>query len=222
MPGLGGDIADVLKELGSVVDIYDHSTNTTVQEYVDPEQGLSRGSPFMTQYVRTCTMYHNTQGKLGNLLKFVNQNEYFLFVAQAPEIFEGSTIVNEALLYKCNTLVQFKRRIKVPGSEENNYTPQTEWKDIHYAGEEPELVHLFFGLFTGHLSSVELSTKDFGNIVIEKNQLFVTNHINIKAGDRAVLKASEEDEGENHEVEVVERFKMPGIKICKLKEDTRG
>jgi hypothetical protein len=219
MAGLGVDIAEVFTELGSTVEVYKHATGETYTEYIDSEQDTTRSSPFDSHFMKICSFPYNTNAAPGDRISFTDYDpvDRFLLVSQAPEVFEKEIISKEGILYKCNAIVEFKRKVEVRNPV--TYALSHEWQ-TQYSGE--------YVLFTGQLSDMRMSDERYGTTIIDKNLMYVSADIEIETADRCVVSTSfnvvsgEIISGEMYSIDYFEEHRLPGIKICRVSEDTRG
>ena len=204
---IGNDILDVLAELGSLISIYKYSNDTTTEEYVDPNYEVNHVYPWTSQFVMKCDFVYSTVAEPGDLVSFDDGLNYLL-IALAKERFENQCISKEGVIYLCNTFVQVTRRTE----SRINYDLEVTWPIVH-SGE--------LGLFTGDVEVSEYKEEKYGVFILQKDRLYISDHIDIQSGDRLWLKETMDVSGEAREVKNIERWMYPNIKICLLGQDAR-
>ena len=219
--GLGEDISEVLEELGSTIEVYKHDTEETYTEYVDSEQEVLRHYVFDTHFITLCTLAYNTNAKAGDRISFTDYTPpgRFLLGALTEELFEKERIARQGIIFRCNVSAEVKRR----NTNRVDYNAVVSWPTQN-SGE--------YALFTGHEKYIKRSDKEYGTDVLDSNLLFISDDVNVQIKDRIVIRPvrgiPNEDlesiyaySGENYEVDFIESHKYPGMKICRVSEDTR-
>lgn len=211
--GLGDDIAEVFGEVGSKISVYKYETGETHEEYIDTETNITERSPYLSQTYLRGVFAYNTKSDPGDLISFTDDPDnidYFLLAASVKERFAGELITKDGILLRCNTEVRIKRRVE----NRENYNLSIDWPIIH-SGE--------YAHFTGDLQSMEMTNQDFGWVIIDRNLLYLSGHLDVQNEDRCVIIGGMGAmSGEVYEVELVEDHKLQNIKICRLAEETRA
>lgn len=218
MAGIGDDIAEVLEELGSKIQVYKHASGDETTEYVDTEQRSTRGSPFDSHFTMICSFPYSSAAVPGDLISFYRGTSadfyaYFLLVSLIKETFENEFMVNEGILYRCNAIAEIKRRAEEETRDPTTLELTREWQ-TQYSGE--------YVLFTGTIAMGEYSDQDYGAYVLDRNLMYISSDIDVRVEDRCMMKDIGSDaSGEAFKVELVEKHRLPGMKICRVSEDTR-
>lgn len=203
--GIGEDIRDVLKEVGSAYTILRDSGNVE-GEYCELEVNRQITKPFIFSYFRSATLQDNTQAVAGDIFSFENTGNKFLLMAFNEEEFENDTIVKEAVLYKCNVSGELQR----PTGEAWNaqYHKEPEW-DLIKSDCHALLTEAFFG------HSLE-TDENVGHISLKALELYVPHSVGVQVNDRY-----QSASGEYFRIEVIKDRKFAGVDTCGLAEDTR-
>ena len=209
---IGEDILSVLEELGSKVSIYKYSTQRTYEEFVDTNYEVNHVYPWTSHYMMKCDFGYNTQAESGDLLTFIDDMQHptrYIIVALAKERFEQQVIAKEGVVYMCNSIVQIQRRQEA--TDPSTYDTVVTWP-IVYSGE--------YAFITGLLDSNKEFTRNFGEFSIDSNQMYLSASIDIREDDRCIIN-SDNISCEIYQVASVEKDYLPGVFICKIKEDNR-
>lgn len=210
---IGADIKEVFDELGSPVHVYKYANGETYEEYVDTTFEVNHVYPWTSHYIVKAFLAYDTRVEAGDLITFMDEPaspQRFLVTAMQSELFEAQVVTKESVLYKCNAVAQIKRRTEARNAD---YELQVLWPTVN-SGE--------YGFFTGQLESYH--TSEEGNTVslLDRNLLYISDHIDLRIEDRCVIKDSmDEVSGEVYEVELIETHRLPNIKICRLVDDSR-
>ena len=210
MSDIGEDIKEVLDELGPAVSIYKYATATSYEEHVDLIYEVNQVYPWTSHFIMKALFVYDTQAEPGDLLTLTEEPvERFLIVSSTPERFEGASLSSESVIYKCNALAEIRRRTE----RREGYDMEIDWP-INYSGE--------YCFFTGMMKSQFTEDGDQTISVLDRNEMYISDHIDVRIEDRCVIKQSMDDvSGEAYEVRQIERNRLPNIKICKVRQETR-
>lgn len=204
MTGIGPDIAEVINELGTQVNVIKHDGTATVQEYIDYEVSIQANSPFLTQFMLDCTLPYNTTAVPGDILQIIDDSTYYILVVSNPTRFDGGVVVREGVLYKCNMIGAFSR---VTEERDSDYVLVSDWAD--YQTSEPVLL-------TGSLETYNIEGKDYAQFSVSEDNLHVSGDVGVQVGDRFT-----NSDGDKYEITGVAKYRLNNVWICRVVPDTR-
>jgi len=197
------DIEQVINELGPLVVVYDHNTQTSNEEHIDYNRDVRATTPFDSSFFIECDLPYNSTAKPGDKITFQATNENYLLATLDTEIFEASVVVKEGVLYKCNTTIEVQEK---SGERNSDYVMETVWNPV-FSGEH--------ALFTGTLSEQNINDERYARIYSKTRSLFASIDLPIEQEHRCLVN------GEAYRVDLVEPDRLPGLKICSLSLDNR-
>lgn len=101
MTGIGSDIAAVLGEVGTIVQI-ERPGETTFTEKVDVSTPSRVSHPFIREFLAEASLPNSTKMLAGDILHILISNRMYMIMSLVPEYFENEIIEYGAYLYKCN------------------------------------------------------------------------------------------------------------------------
>jgi len=203
MTGIGPDIAEVINELATLVNVIKHDGSDTVQEHLDYEVKIQANSPFLTQYMLDCTLPYNTTAVPGDIIQFVDDSTYHLLVVLNPTRFENSIVTKEGILYKCNYSGDLKRKST---SRDSDYVETVTWPILE--SSEPVLL-------TGMVDYTEMKSEEYGKYSVDQFNLHISGDCNPRVGDRFTIGSN------NWEIKGIAPDRLNNVSICRVSQDTR-
>lgn len=204
MTGIGPDIAEVLNELGTLINIIKHDGSATVQEYMDYEIKIEANSPFLTQFIIDVTLTHNTTVVPGDIIQIVDDSSYYILVVLNKTRFEDSVVTCEGVIYKCNMVGSFSR---LTTERDSTYELETTWTD--YQTNEPVLL-------TGSIDNYDIIDRPYAQFAISQDNLHVSGDVAVQVGDRFTNAA-----GDAYEIKAVSLYRLNNVTMCRVVSDTR-
>ena len=212
--GIGPDIADVLDELGTLVTIIKHDGSGNTQEYIDYEVKIEANSPFLTQYMVDCTLRYNTVAVPGDIIRFDDDDTYYILTAGNKTRFEQSVVTVEGILYRCNMIVDVKRL--GTASRDSDYNLVQNWIDVVI--DEPVLL-------TGSIEYYPMDDRDYAKISTTEDNLHISGNIGLRVGDRIErqdgIDSSSGVTPQRWEVKGIAKYRLNNVSIVRVAEDTR-
>lgn len=205
MPGIGADIAAVIKELGVPVTILRTPTNLT--EKIVYEINEQAANAFIREYHFNCSFEHETKIVSGDVIAF--NNGYFMVANITPDDFEGLVVENASVIYKCN----------IKGS--GKILTQTSTKDLSTlkvtVGWTVRKSDFYGLLYHGVRNTLLNEDSPVGRDTIFALICVVPASYGAEKLDRIWLSATE-----YYMVQDVEKYEYPGLHVLTLIEDTRS
>jgi len=202
--GIGPDIAEVLGELGTLVNIIKHDGSDATQEYIDYEVQIEANSPFLTQFMLDCTLVYNTAALPGDIIQFVDDGVYHLLSVAVKPRFEQDVVTVEGVLYRCNMTGLFTRRSE---SRNDDYELVVSWEAI--GTTEPVLL-------TGLIDYYDIKDREYAQYSVPQDNLHVSGDMGVAVGDRFTNTA-----GEKYQIKAIAPYRLNNIDICRVVPDTR-
>lgn len=207
MPSIAPDIAEVLAELGTLVQVYppgnDFSTYT--EEYLDPEGYVDHSTIFTRMFTKKATINAETAAVIGSIIKI--RESYWLVTNKVGSDFENSVIENELYLYLCTNIVDVFDYSDVP-----QYDADSQLIDPFTIKAESVRGCLVE-------KSIDVSVVVNEDISIQRDyqfRMYVANSIAISESDRLTAV-----DGTNYKVVSVLNNLFPGLKAINLAIDER-
>lgn len=206
---MANDIAEDIKqtyiEVGTSYEVIRHNITIGSGEFLLYETNAQVTKPFIREYFLEASMPYDTSGEVGDVLKF-HDGECYLVMHKTPEELSNEVLEYGTVLYKANVAGELMR----PSGEVWN--TQTYQKSPVYEVIETNC----YALLTESLFKYELSEEDFGNLTIQKDEMYIPKYYNVRINDR-YRPAS----GEYYKVSTIKTRGFPGVDVVSLEEDTR-
>ena len=205
---IGGDIREVLEEVGTLVQI--EGTSTT--EYIDYDFNVQVGNPFLREHMRNASFPHDTAISPGDILFVPNNGERLLVVNHIPEMFENSIVTINSTLYICNIFGKIFRE-EAEDTEGMSMHQRANRKMVW--NEIGETYAVFTSSLRGNTSQI-MDRQDFADLLVKQNILYFPNNVDIRTKDRFWVDASE-----YYTVGNVEKRRFNQCSVADLTEDMR-
>lgn len=203
--GIGGDISEVFKDVGTKVTVTKHADGAVVSEYIDTELAMDSSSPFAVQFTRSCTLSFNTKINAGDIVVFDDGSQYLL-IAKNQDRFENDIVVWEGILYVCNVHVTIKKR-KI--GRDADLKMKTQWDVV--TESEPVLL-------TGQVAGKDTVSRDYGEFMSGVGMtLHISANVQINTGDTCFV----DETGERFKIGGIEPRRLANILMVGLDVDTR-
>jgi len=203
--GIGDDIAEVFKDVGTPVSVTKHGETKSFTEYIDYELAMDSSSPFAVQFTRNVTLSDNTKIAAGDIITFDDGTQYLL-VAKNQSRFEGSVVVWECIMYVCNVHVTIKER---KTGRNADYKMQTQWNLL--TESEPALV-------TGQVAGKDVVSRDYGEFMSGVGMtLHISNNVSVKVGATCFI----DETDEQYKITSIEPRRLDNCLMVGLDVETR-
>lgn len=203
---IGPDIREVLDEVGTGYTILRDSGNI-LGEYTYSKTNSQATKPFIREFFLEAWLPYNTQAIGGDYIRFDVTGDIYMVMNSTPQIFENSIIKYDAVLYKCNVILDVLR----PSESDDwdaNYQKLTSWQMI--AARK-------YGLITTPLYGHDLATdEELGYLGLEVHELYFPVSFGIITLDRVRLTSLE-----YFRVETIKPRRYEGVDVYELGEDSR-
>lgn len=204
MTGIGPDIAEVLNELGTLVNVIKHDGSATVQEYMDYEIKVGLNSPFLMQFLIDVTLTYDTTAVPGDIIQIVDDSSYYILVALNKTRFENYAVTCEGVVYKCNMTGSFSR---LTTERDSAYELETTWTP--YQTNEPVLL-------SGSVSQYDMIDREYAQFAISQDVVHVSGDVAVQVGDRFTNAA-----GDAYEIKAASLYRLNNTSMCQVVPDTR-
>ncbi len=208
---LGEDIKDVLNEIGEPVSIYNYLSGNTFQTNIDFHRYWGTRIPFENEYQVLASLSYDTEMYPGDLIYIFSDDTKYIATNKVSEFFEGEAISKECFLYKCNALINVKR--KGPSTiRDENYQLASVFNTIYQ-----NIDALFFGSLEDHH---DLRDHLQARFLDKQRRIIISNQLDVQINDffevYPGVPTGISDIKETWMVELIEANRLNGIKICQL------
>lgn len=198
---IGPDLEEVFDDLGTRLTI-ERFGEDPIEEKVDLEINNQASSPFLSQFMLSCTFSYNTQAQPGEVLSD-DQGTRYIIASFNPARFENAIIAYEAIIYRCNVYGVLKER------DESR-------SGVHYQANWPVVQDDIYALLTGLPEDRTLSSEKYGEFSSFELNLHLSGNIDVQTGQRFEL-----SNGDKLEILGVEPRRLNNLSICIVRKDSR-
>lgn len=209
MSPINEDILAVLQEVGTSCTIYKPDGTVVTGEYMDFITHTEHTTPLIRGFFTDFTLHHPTQADIGDVIEYGPVGKRVILLAKEVEMFEDSPVDYLASGYTVNTSGAFRNFNQAEGFDAD-YNKLMNWTDL-YTGVQGCLVDRLFR------SNVIGIADESMNAELDRLHLYVSNYyVGVEMGMRFLT-----DGGDKYQVDQIEPYRFPGIRLLFLSEDNR-
>lgn len=201
---IGADIKKAFREVGTLYNVHHEGRLDISGEYCVYEISQSLQRPFDREFVYQASLAYDSAAVEGDVLKF-DDGRNFLLTNKSPEQFHNSSVIFETKLLKCNVSGEILR----PSGE-------TWGQDYHKVPVWSTVKNNVYGILTEVYGGSLEENKEFGEVIVKKMELYVSDQIGLQVMDRYRPVS-----GEYYKVDFLKTRIYPGIVLAEVSEDTR-
>ena len=203
------DLLAVLQEVGTPITIYKPDSTVITGEYIDFLTHTEHTTPLIRGFFVDVTLQHPTQVEIGDVIEYGDGTK-LIILARAAERFEGNVVDYLASGYYATSAGKFQHYVADAGFDAD-YNKIKGWVDLHTSVQGCMMDRLF------RSNVVPLGNQSL-EVELDRLHLYVSAYYNdVKMGMRW-----ETDAGDKYKVDQIEPYRLPGIWLVFLSEDTRA
>jgi len=204
MAGIGGDIKDVLQELGTPFVLVKLDGSELTGESLDYEMYYEQSTEFIRQFAYSGDFQYDSQVEGGDMLVF--DNKHFLVMNVKKTLFENEPVDHSNFFIETNTLGRISRggEVRDPITKEIVTTWATVLDNVY-----------------GTMVSLATADNDMGsvNTILDRFTLFTQGFSSVRPGDRWYPDVN--DLTEYYQIMMIDKYRFTGLLTLKLIEDAR-
>jgi len=205
---IGPDIREAIVEVGSAITILRAAGNVT-GEYLKYKLNSQVTKPFIQEFFLEADIPYDTVVAVGDVVQINVTTIKYLVMNLLAEMFENEVIKYNAVLYKCNVVVDLKRPSEDDWDDSQLYHRQTSWTT--YGSDVNALI-------TTPLYGHDLVTdEELGMLGLERHEMYVATAEGVEQLDRVRVSAHE-----YYRVETVKKRRYSAVDVLEIGEDTRS
>ncbi len=194
------DLLAVLQEVGTPITIHKPAGTPITGEYIDFLTHTEHTTPLIRGFFVDITLQYPTQVEIGDTIEYGDGTK-LIILAKAAERFEGNVVDYLASGYYVTSAGTFRHYVPDAGFDAD-YNKIKGWADLHTGVQGCMMDRLF------RSNVVEL----------DRLHLYVSAYYSdVEMGMRWVT-----DAGDKYKVDQIEPYRLPGIWLVFLSEDTRS
>lgn len=207
--GIGPDIKEVLQEVGTPFTILRDGYLVT-GEHLRYQPNRQVTKPFIREFFLECEVAYDTVSFVGDIIRIPTLNSSYIMMNKTGSEIEGEVFRYDAVLYKANVSGEILRPSdsgEIAATYSHDYHKKTDWVNIRSNAH---------ALLTESMFGVDLDKREYGQISLSKNDLYVPHRYGIRVNDRYVATS-----GEYYRVTSVSLRRYDGVDVVEVEQDTR-